>query len=133
MSPDSTKRFLFGLKNLAAMLARQVTLYSRHTWAVWDTRALVYFAINGARSGDELQISAGTPLVAHIKMSAEDALQSIEIVSHGKTVWVASKSDLDFETDVPLGTVTQSTYLYLRALQRNGGLIYASPVFVNIK
>ena len=66
-------------------------------------------------------------------MSAEDALQSIEIVSEKKSVWIASKDDLDFDIKVPLGQADHSTYFYLRALQRNGGIIYASPVFVTVR
>ena len=108
-------------------------LYARHTWAVWDTRALVYFTVNGAQAGDAIEVKKGQPLTAQIKMSAEDALQSIEIVSEKKPVWVASKDQLDFDIKVPLGKAEHSTYFYLRALQRNGGIIYASPVFVSVK
>lgn len=107
-------------------------LYARHTWADWDTRALVYFTVNGAQAGDELVVKKGERLTAQIKMSAEDALQSIEIVSDKKSVWDASEDHLDFDIVVPLGVADHSTYFYLRALQRNGGIIYASPVFVTV-
>ena len=108
-------------------------LYARHTWAVWDTRALVYFTVNGAQAGEEIEVKKGEPLTARIKMSAEDALQSIEIVSEKEPVWIASEDNLDLNTKVPLGHADHSTYFYLRALQRNGGIIYASPVFVTVK
>jgi hypothetical protein len=64
---------------------------------------------------------------------AEDALQSIEIVSDKRPVWVASEDGLDFDLKIPLGQAEHSTYFYLRALQRNGGIIYASPVFITVK
>jgi Protein of unknown function (DUF3604) len=108
-------------------------LYARHTWAVWDTRAIVYFTVNAAPAGTELEVRKGEPLIARVKMSAEDALQSIEIVSDKKPVWVASEDELDFDLKVPLGHADHSTYFYLRALQRNGGIVYASPVFIVMK
>ena len=108
-------------------------LYARHTWAVWDTRAIVYFTVNGAQAGEEIEVKKGEPLTARIKMSAEDALQSIEIVSEKEPVWIASEDNLDWDTKIPLGHADHSTYFYLRALQRNGGIIYASPVFVTVK
>lgn len=107
-------------------------LYDRHTWAVWDTRALVYFTINDAQAGEKIVVDSSTALSARIKMSAEDSLQSLEIVSEGKTVWINSIDELDFDISVDLGQAKQSTHFYLRALQRNGGIIYASPVFVEV-
>lgn len=65
-------------------------------------------------------------------MSAEDTIQTLEIVSEGQVVSSASFSDLDVEFDAPLGDAEKLTHLYLRALQRNGGIIYASPVFVDL-
>lgn len=56
-------------------------LCARRTWAVWNTRAIVYFTVNGAQAGDELDLNKGEFLTARIKISAENALQSIEIVS----------------------------------------------------
>ena len=108
-------------------------LWERSTWAVWDTRALVHFTVNGVLMGGELEVKKEIPLTAHIRLSAEDALQSVEIISNGATVWTSSFSELDIELDVPLGGVEQSAYFYLRALQRNGGIIYASPVFVSVE
>jgi hypothetical protein len=108
-------------------------LYARRTWAVWDTRAIVYFTVNGVLAGGEIEVQKGSPLTARVKMSAEDALQSIEIVSDKRPVWVASEDGLDFDLKIPLGQAEHSTYFYLRALQRNGGIIYASPVFITVK
>jgi len=107
-------------------------LYDRHTWAVWDTRAIVYFAVNEAQAGDEIKLVKAAPLKAYIKISAEDALQSIEIVSEKRTVWIGSSDELDFEKVIELGAAEKNTHFYLRALQRNGGIIYASPVFVTV-
>lgn len=109
------------------------SLKSRHTWAVWDTRALVHFTVNGALGGNEITVQSGTELTAHIRLSAEDALQTVELVSKGAVVWQSSFDEMDIDLDVPLGRVEQTTHYYLRALQRNGGIIYASPVFVALK
>jgi hypothetical protein len=65
-------------------------------------------------------------------LSAEDSIQTLEIVSEGRVVWDAGFSEWDVEFDAPLGDAKTSTHFYLRALQRNGGIIYASPVFVEV-
>lgn len=105
-------------------------LYARRTWAVWDTRALVWFTVNGTAAGGELTVAPGSPLVARVRLSAETPLQSIEIVSQGATVWSGSSVERDVDLEIPLGRAEGSAYFYLRALERGGGLIYASPVFV---
>jgi hypothetical protein len=108
-------------------------LWKRHTWAVWDTRAIVWYQLNGKLMGDELELKRGEKLRAFIKISAQDALQSIEIISDGETKWISSFSDLDIAVEVDLGPAEKSAYFYLRALQRDGGIIYASPVFLTVK
>lgn len=105
-------------------------LRARRTWAVWDTRALVWFTVNGVPMGDVLTVRSGTDLSADIRLSAEDALQTIAIVSDGRIVWQTSSAEPDVNVSAPLGRAAGPTYFYLRALQRDGGLIYASPVFV---
>lgn len=108
-------------------------LYARRTWAVWDTRALVWFTVNDVPAGGELSVVPGTALTARLRLSAESSLQSIEIISAGVTVWSGASAAWDVDLEIPLGRVEGSTYFYLRALERDGGLIYASPVFVTIK
>jgi len=108
-------------------------LYNRHSWAVWDTRAIVWFTINGALMGDEIEVARNEELSAHIKLSAEDALQTLEIISDGEIIWASSFTELDIEVNVPLGMAVKPTYFYLRGLQRNGGILYASPVFVTVR
>ena len=108
------------------------SLRARRTWAVWDTRALVHYTVNGILGGGELTVQRGEALSAHIRLSAEDLLQSVEVVSEGRTVWSASFDDLDLDLEIPLGAAGAGTHFYLRALQRNGGIIYASPVFVTV-
>ncbi len=77
-------------------------------------------------------MKAGEPLKARIKLSAEAPLQSVEIVSEGESVWIDSFTEMDIDVEVPLGQAQTSAYFYLRALQRDGTIIYASPVFVAV-
>jgi hypothetical protein len=119
-----------------AALARQPVwdaLFARRTWAAVNTRALVWFEINGAPCGADLAVAAGTALRARIRLSASAPLKSVEIVSEGKRVWGASFADLDVDVTVDVGRAEVATHFYLRALQRDGGLIYASPVFVDVE
>ena len=108
-------------------------LYARNTWAVVDTRAIVKFAVNGVPSGGILEIDKHKQISATIRLSAEDSLASVEIVSHCETLWQESFVEEDIDISVDLGTAVDDTQLYLRALERKGGLIYASPVFLRVK
>lgn len=108
-------------------------LYARQSWAVWDTRAIVFFTVNGMQAGGELSVASGSELTARLRLSAEAPLQSIEIVSNGATVWSGSSAELDIDLEVSLGKAHGPAYFYLRALERSGGLIYASPVFVTVE
>ncbi len=109
-------------------------LFARHTWACWSTRAIIRFTVNNALQGDELQVPAGTALTANIRMSLEAPLQLLEIVTGNDTVIpVASPDGLDIATSACLGAAGGKTYFYLRALQTDGAIIYASPVFVKIQ
>lgn len=107
-------------------------LRTRHTWAVWDTRALVWFTVNGALAGAETALSPGEEATARIRISAEDALRTVELVSEGDILWQSSFDELDIDVETPLGSFERSTHVYLRALQRNGGVIYASPVYLAV-
>ena len=109
-------------------------LYDRHTWACWDTRAIVLFEIDSAMQGDELELREPRRLTARIKMSVEAPLDVLDVVTEdGRAVSVdVSDELLDIETQLDLGRVEESTFFYLRARQRDGALIYASPIFVTV-
>ncbi len=107
-------------------------MFARNTWAVWDTRALVYFTVNGEPMGSEIKVNKGDDVKARIKISAEAPLETIEIISEAKTVWEGSAGKPDIDKKVELGKIEIDTYFYLRAMQEDGALIYASPVFVEV-
>ncbi len=107
-------------------------LYQRHTWVTWGTRAIVDFRINAMMSGSDLTVESGEILTATIRISAEDALWSVELISEGETVWQERFTDMDVDVTVDLGSATKNTFFYLRAQQRDGAIIYASPVFVDV-
>lgn len=108
-------------------------LWARHTWAVWDTRALVWFEVNSALMGDDLTVAPGTALTARVRVSAESPLQTVEIVSAGAVVWNLSSPSGELDARAELGAARTATQFYLRGLLRNGGLFYASPVFVEVE
>ena len=105
-------------------------LYNRQTWACWDCRALVWFTVNQVQAGHELKAQADTPLTARIKISADDVLQVIELVTQDGVLWQKASTPRDIDVEVELGPAQEHRYVYLRALQRDGALIYASPVFL---
>ncbi|MHC4221108.1 MAG: PHP domain-containing protein [Planctomycetota bacterium] len=110
------------------------SLYNRHTWACWDTRAIVLFEINSAMQGDELTLNGPQKLTARIKMAIEAPLDVLEIVTENDHAISANSLDdsLDIDTQIDLGLVEKSTFFYLRARQTDGAIIYASPVFIKM-
>lgn len=109
------------------------SLWERHTWAVWDTRAILHFTVNSILMGGEISLPSGTTLQARLRLSAEDALQTVEIVSNNGVVWQTSSASPDIDETVDLGALNDPCCFYLRALQRNGGIVIGSPVFVDTK
>lgn len=108
-------------------------LYNRHTWACWDTRAILYFTVNDALMGSEITVSKGKEMKAFLRVSAEDVFQSIEIISDNQTVWSRAVNETDAELNIDLGKANKSSWYYTRILLRNGGIVYGSPVFVEVK
>ncbi len=107
-------------------------LYARRTWACWDTRAIVRFSVNDVLQGGELTADADTSLTARIEASFQAPLDVLELVSNGDTaVEVPHGAEaLDIETEVDLGPRGDRSYVYLRARQTDGAIVYASPVFL---
>lgn len=105
-------------------------LAARHTWAVWNTRAVVWFTVNDALMGDELRLAQGEQLTARLCINAESAFQTVEMVSDGNVLWQRSFAEPDIDESVTLDTPGHDTHVYVRALLRNGGILYASPVFI---
>ncbi len=107
-------------------------LYARHTWACWDTRAIVCFRINDAMQGDELKVASGARLMAHIQLAVEQPLAVLEIVSRHDATWPIAANGLEIDTTLDLGPATDNTFFYLRARQNDGAIIYASPIFITL-
>ncbi len=109
-------------------------MFARSTWAVWDTRALVSFSIDGTAMGGEMNAARGEKLTAKVRISAEAPLETIEIVSGGDVTWSGASKTMDYNETIELdGPAEGDTYYYLRAVQEDGALMYASPVFVSVK
>lgn len=110
-------------------------LWERRTWAVWNTRAIVWFSVNDAPLGTEIEVEKGSALTARIRIAAEAPLQLLELVSEREVVWSSSATESEVDLAVELPPVEDSTHVYLRGLVRNReeGILYASPVFIDVK
>ena len=110
-------------------------LFQRHTWACWDTRAIVCFSVNGALQGGELTVAPEETMRARIQLALEAPLDTLELVTNGGETIAVPYDDqtLDLDVTVELDVPGSTAYYYLRARQKNGALIYASPVFVEMR
>jgi hypothetical protein len=112
-------------------------LYERRCWAAVGCRALVWYEVNGAPMGSEITVPPGTPLTARLRLSLQAPPAALEVVTAGDRAVPVPYEDgaLDLRAEVPLGeagAAGESAWYYLRARQTDGGLVYASPVFIDV-
>jgi hypothetical protein len=103
-------------------------LYSRRTYAATD-RILVEFTINGHWMGEEIAIRGKPELKVAIQGTGR--LKQVDIVKEGKFVFTTNPDGRDaeftFRDQEFDGT---ECYYYVRVIQENGHMAWASPIWV---
>ncbi len=105
-------------------------LGKRHTYAVTDQRMYLWFGVNEAGYGDEIDESD------HYKIDMEfrgtDIIESISLVSGKYNIKTFKPENMDFcKSFVLQASETAGDFIYMKALQRDGGFAVCTPVYIN--
>jgi hypothetical protein len=129
-----------GKGGLAAILSEQLTrdgvydaLSSRRTYATNGPRIILRTALAGHPMGSELQAAdLSGPVTLYVRVLACAPLERIDVIRSG-SVWQSSSGEnaFDLESVFDLGTLTSGEYVYVRAVQTDGGAAWSTPFYVN--
>lgn len=128
-----------GQGGLAAVRARRLepealleAFRARRTYATSGPRILLRTRIEGHEMGERIEAAALPPepvLVVGVAGTAE--LDRIEVVRRGEPVVAHdARGRRDVTLQVPLPGLAPGDFVYVRVVQRDGGLAWSSPCFV---
>ncbi len=122
-------------------------MYDRHTYATTGTRMIVLFQVAGAFMGDEIEASA-SPELADARtiegfIAGEAKLAQVEVVRNNEVVHSfrpeSSETTFEWTDEEPLEGLAltpcdegepEFVFYYLRVLQSDGEMAWASPVWL---
>jgi hypothetical protein len=99
-------------------------LRARRTYAATD-RILVDFRIGAALMGEETR-AAGVPELA-VAVTGTAPIAKIDVVKNGKFVYSTDKSNFTFRDE---GYAGEECYYYVRVIQTDKNMAWASPIWV---
>ncbi|QHI69395.1 CehA/McbA family metallohydrolase [Tichowtungia aerotolerans] len=103
-------------------------LRERKTYATTGARMLLDFNVSGIPMGSE---GSADIIRCQATVHAQDALQTVEIIRNGETVWKqdAAEFDTEIEWEDPAAPARES-YFYLHVIQKDGQQAWSSPVWI---
>jgi len=135
--PYRTLRYKPGLTAVFASHLDEQAIFgamrNRRTYATTGARILLWFSVNDVPLGGDLVVGAGQPVVVHGCIHGTAALAEVFVVRDGAPVYVAHPLQEDFEfawEDPHPPTAHARTYYYLRVVQVDNEVAWASPVWV---
>jgi hypothetical protein len=123
---------------LAAILAEEATreavleaLRARRVYATNGPRILLRASLGGRAMGAVFEASrAGAAETLAVRVVADSPLERVDIVRGGRVMEPVACDGLgDFRFERPLEPLRAGEYLYVRAVQKDGGAAWSSPFF----
>ncbi|MGD9495311.1 MAG: DUF3604 domain-containing protein [Armatimonadota bacterium] len=121
-------------------------MYDRHTYATTGARMIVLYRVSGAFMGEELRVADRPELAQRREIEAfiagEAKLAQVEVVRNNQVVHSyrpgGSETTLEWSDEEPLEPLALTpcdgrerfVFYYLRVLQSDGEMAWASPVWV---
>ncbi|MCM8788419.1 MAG: DUF3604 domain-containing protein [Candidatus Omnitrophica bacterium] len=138
---------------LTGVFAKELTrkgiwdgLWNRRTIATTGARIYLYYSLNGYPLGSEILFSSNEKRKFHIVFHGTDVVERIEIIRNGRPVFSYNENKLDieitWEDSIPVKDILlQPTrfskepfaFYYIRAVQKNREVAWASPVWIIAK
>ena len=123
---------------LAAILADELTregvleaLRARRVYATNGPRILLHVTLGGEPMGSTVGASSGRS-VLEVVVVAPESLERVDLVRSGSVVRTfACGGAREFRVEEPIGSLEAGEYLYVRAVQVDGGAAWSSPFFVD--
>jgi hypothetical protein len=129
-----------GKGGLAAVLSKELTrdgvygaLTSRRTYATNGPRIILRATLAGHPMGSELQSSdtSGTVML-YVRVVACAPLERVDIIRSGIISQSSSgEGAFELESVFELDTLVSGEYVYVRAVQTDGGAAWSSPFYMN--
>ncbi len=123
---------------LAAIIAAAATreavleaLRARRVYATNGPRILLRASLGGRPMGEVFEAApAGTAEMLEVRVVAETPLERVDLVRAGRVVESLSCDGLtDFKVSRSVPSLRAGEFLYVRAVQRDGGAAWSSPFF----
>ena len=129
-----------GKGGLAAILSGDRTregvyraLTSRRTYATNGPRIILRTALAGKPMGSELQArDTNQPVTLYVRVIACAPLERIDVIRTG-TVSQSSNGEgaFEFESSFELDPLSRGEYVYVRAVQTDGGAAWSTPFYID--
>ncbi len=125
---------------LTAVLAKELTresvleaLRARRSYATTGQRYLLEFTVDGSQMGSELRVKKGHRAKVYGSLGSTTKWIRAEIVGpQGAMKTLAPEGEdrdvIEIEAETP--AVTSPTWLYLRGVDEQGGMVWSSPVYL---
>ena len=125
---------------LAALLSEERSregvleaLRARRVYATNGPRILLRAALGTQRMGSTLKLAGrpSTDETLFVRIIAETPLASLELIRSGRVVdGLALDGERDVTLQRPVEDLRAGEYVYVRAVQQDGGAAWSSPVFI---
>jgi hypothetical protein len=121
---------------LAAILSEELTpeaileaLRARRVYATNGPRIVLRATLDGNPMGSVMSAAESSDLGLYI--AAGESLETVEVVRSGRPEQVpACGGRLDCSTRIRLEGLASGEYVYVRAVQKDGGAVWSSPFFI---
>jgi hypothetical protein len=124
---------------LVALLADELTrkgvleaLRARRVYATNGPRIVLHVTLDGAPMGAVVAAGSGSARVLEVLVVGTAPLERVDLVRAGKVVrtFAGTGSD-EMRLSEPVAGLAAGEYLYVRAVQEDGGAAWSSPFFVD--
>jgi hypothetical protein len=123
---------------LTAILALDLTrekvieaLRARRVYATSGPRILLWASLGGHDPGSVVRLPSGSGLPLHIHVIGTAPIERVDVVRSGEVVESIAGAGPVLEESRTLHGLRSGEYVYVRIVQRNGGLAWCSPFFVD--
>jgi hypothetical protein len=109
-------------------------LRERRVYATNGARILLRMALGAHRMGSSIDVPEGKTLseVLFVRIVAAAPLSSVELIRSGAVIdALEAEGQLELMLQRNLSNLRSGEYVYLRAVQEDGGMAWSSPIFLD--